>query len=501
MTPKIRSIIGHCSWVSWAMLLCITLVLPSMGIRLNRLPTVGGHQSWRPCLLLPHRKGAAACNEQHPVLRLRGGTESGEDAEMWLDAQVHKWRELSSPPHGDGSATEPTRHIFEIELDVAAPLGSVPAASAPPYAPGDCIAIRAPNPSALVIALVALLPSREVIECKCEQGAAAGMEHGAEVLPATYPAALRELLHRRLTATELVELIWERDLSALTKLSLRGLAAHCSLQEDAAQLLQLASSQHDYNARIQSPAINIVELLRAFPSCRPSLMTVLKILPPLTPRSYSISSTPLQYPSSSPESFSLKFVFALVNRTLMRDDPGIGEAVEWRSCQTIRASSGVGGGDEREEGVEGGSNAMCGILNLYNLLVGRVTGSSADTSTGARTSSRIGSLISSLLQTVDSTLRSIRGSSSNSNSSRAGNLHKTLHIYRPGHCTGFLHTVCQMMGSKEEQGALTSNMQSRFKVLLKRAEKFQLPPDPRSPMVRFLIILGDGGQAFRKFQK
>jgi len=140
---------------------------------------------------------------------------------------------------------------------------------------------------------------------------------------------------------------------------------------------------------------------------------------------------------------------------------------------------------------------MCGNLNLYNLLVGRVTGSSADTSTGARTSSRIGSLISSLLQTVDSTLRSIRGSGSNSssNSSKAGNLHKTLHIYRPGHCTGFLHTVCQMMGSKEEQGAHTSNMQSRFKVLLKRADKFQLPPDPRSPMVRCLIILGRGGKS------
>jgi hypothetical protein len=73
----------------------------------------------------------------------------------WLDAAVRSWRELTSPP-----TSAPARQLFELELDVAMPRGEG-TAGARPYAPGDCVAIRAPNPPGVVAALVDLLVPRD----------------------------------------------------------------------------------------------------------------------------------------------------------------------------------------------------------------------------------------------------------------------------------------------------------------------------------------------------
>jgi len=122
-----------------------------------------------------------------------------------------------------------------------------------------------------------------------------GVGAGDPVIPPTYPAAVGQFLSKRLPAAELEQVIWERDLCSLTKVSLRSLAALCKGKDEADALLKLASSQRKFSAHILSPAIDIVELLVALPSCRPALSDLMATLPALTPRLYSISSSPLQY--------------------------------------------------------------------------------------------------------------------------------------------------------------------------------------------------------------
>lgn len=96
------------------------------------------------------------------IMRLRGGAapspvtagKPGVHGEAWLRATVYSWRELSASTACVDDGT-PMRHIYEMELDVETPSG-LPEYSLQ-YAPGDCIAIKSPNPPALVIALVNML--------------------------------------------------------------------------------------------------------------------------------------------------------------------------------------------------------------------------------------------------------------------------------------------------------------------------------------------------------
>ena len=283
-----------------------------LGDRSDFVPLVRSHQNfrrrspvaqsrevppdWNPPPL-PRLLPRLLPNKRRELLRLRGGanllpgTAPVSECEHWLNATVRSWRELSSPVPGKCDADTPTRHIFEMELDVAMPDDQMNTTLQ--YVPGDCVGIRSPNPPSLVVALVDLLSSCNDVEAS--GGSFRNSSTAGGAIPITYSTAQSESLRQRVPDAELDELIWGRDLSVLPKMSIRHLAAHCSAAEDAAYLVHLASSQQDYIAKVQAPAMNIVELLEALPSCRPSLKSMLEILPPLMPRSYSISSSPLQY--------------------------------------------------------------------------------------------------------------------------------------------------------------------------------------------------------------
>jgi sulfite reductase alpha subunit-like flavoprotein len=247
-------------------------------------------------------------------------------------------RELSSPFNASTNLNEhePTRHIYEVELDILMPAHAARAMM--PYAPGDCIAIRSPNRPSLVLALVDLLIPDEGAGVGVHQQIQADVlraqpdgDTEAGLFPPTYSEEVRQSLRRRLSAAQLRDLIWTCDLSSPTRLSLRSLAGYCAASQsprgpqDASLLVRLASSLEDFAKYIQRPGINVVELLEAVTSCRPSLPALLESLAPLAPRYYSISSSPLQYTpasagGSAAATFSLRFAFTLVNRTLSRTE-------------------------------------------------------------------------------------------------------------------------------------------------------------------------------------
>ena len=101
------------------------------------------------------------------------------------------------------------------------------------------------------------------------------------------------------------------DLRSTSRKSLlKALATCCTEQADAAALARLASKEgkEDYAVQILEEGLTVLELLAAYPSCKPPLELVLELLPPLAPRYYSLSSSPLSPNGPS----SIGFAFTVV---------------------------------------------------------------------------------------------------------------------------------------------------------------------------------------------
>ena len=81
---------------------------------------------------------------------------------------------------------------------------------------------------------------------------------------------------------------------------LRTLAEHCSDKGDKQELLRLSSrgGRQDYACLITPVSPTLLDLLRRYPSCHPPWADLIYALPPLGPRLYSISSSPLESPDS-----------------------------------------------------------------------------------------------------------------------------------------------------------------------------------------------------------
>lgn len=81
------------------------------------------------------------------------------------------------------------------------------------------------------------------------------------------------------------------------------------------RLQELCSKQgsSDYQAFVREPSICLLEVLKAFPSCKPTFERLLEHLPHLNPRPYSVSSSPLTDPSR------LHFVFNVVEFPPIKD--------------------------------------------------------------------------------------------------------------------------------------------------------------------------------------
>lgn len=83
------------------------------------------------------------------------------------------------------------------------------------------------------------------------------------------------------------------------KAFLRVLAEHTSDEAEKRRLLELCSRQgaEEYQRFIRQENLWLMDILAAFPSCKPPLETILQHLPPLLPRFYSVVNSPLSDPN------------------------------------------------------------------------------------------------------------------------------------------------------------------------------------------------------------
>lgn len=88
---------------------------------------------------------------------------------------------------------------------------------------------------------------------------------------------------------------------------LRLLGEHCSSAEDKQGLLHLSSigGRRDYSSRIMAAQPSLLDLFHQFPSSKPPLAALLDCLPPLAPRMYSVSCSPLEAPNAVQVAFSV----------------------------------------------------------------------------------------------------------------------------------------------------------------------------------------------------
>ncbi|KAJ1825449.1 hypothetical protein LPJ56_002663, partial [Coemansia sp. RSA 2599] len=147
---------------------------------------------------------------------------------------------------------------------------------------GDSFNVFAPNDASLVSALL-----KRLDVAGDDPVALKSLDSRVEL-----PVHLRRFQSGKYTLRDI--LTWSADLtSAPKKQTLRALAECCSDTADRERLLFLTSRQGSSvfdELRRQAP--NIVDLLHAFASCKPSPARLVELLPPLAPRAYSICNAP-----------------------------------------------------------------------------------------------------------------------------------------------------------------------------------------------------------------
>eukprot|EP00118_Oscarella_pearsei_P002185 m.9777 g.9777 ORF g.9777 m.9777 type:complete len:760 (+) comp21638_c0_seq3:213-2492(+) len=192
------------------------------------------------------------------------------------------------------SARRLTRHdavkkALEIEMDVSG--------MEPHYEPGDSFSIVCQNSEAEVTWLISRLELSDV----------AHQEAKITVKPG---ATTRDWSHLPQVWTPYGWLKYGCDIRGVPKkMFLRKLAESTSVAGEKRRLLELCSKQgaSEYGSLIRDNSLNLLDILAAFPSCKPSLQTLLNGLLRLQPRSYSVSSSRLV------EETTVRFVFNVVH--------------------------------------------------------------------------------------------------------------------------------------------------------------------------------------------
>ncbi|NXN40051.1 MTRR reductase, partial [Rhinoptilus africanus] len=167
------------------------------------------------------------------------------------------------------------------------------------YQPGDAFCVICPNNVNEVEELLQILGLSE----KGEYFVCVKVKQGTKNKGATHPQHIPE------RSTLKFILTWCLELRAIPKKAfLRALVECTSDAGEKRRLQELCSRQgaSDYTRFIRESNVCLLDLLHAFPSCKPSLNLLIEHLPKLQARSYSVSSSNLYQPGK------LRFVFSIV---------------------------------------------------------------------------------------------------------------------------------------------------------------------------------------------
>uniref|UniRef100_A0A8D0FU45 Methionine synthase reductase n=1 Tax=Strix occidentalis caurina TaxID=311401 RepID=A0A8D0FU45_STROC len=178
-----------------------------------------------------------------------------------------------------------------LELDVADTVFD--------YQPGDAFCVMCPNNVSEVEELLQILGLSE----KGEYFVCVKVKQGTKKKGAAHPQHIPE------RSTLKFILTWCLEIRAIPKKAfLRALVECTSDAGEKRRLQELCSRQgaSDYTRFIRDSNVCLLDLLHAFPSCKPSLNLLIEHLPKLQARSYSVSSSNLYQPGK------LWFVFNIV---------------------------------------------------------------------------------------------------------------------------------------------------------------------------------------------
>ena len=156
------------------------------------------------------------------------------------------------------------------------------------YRTGDYLAVLPLNPSTLVQRALARF------NLDYDSHVQLSMERGDTFLPTGAPVAVGELL------SSYVELA-----VPATRTQLEDLADVAADPAHRAELDALAQDRERYAAEILDKRVSILDLLEMYPSCQLSFTSFLQLLTQLTPRRYSISSSPLWSPDHATLTFAV----------------------------------------------------------------------------------------------------------------------------------------------------------------------------------------------------
>ncbi|XP_010150530.1 PREDICTED: methionine synthase reductase [Eurypyga helias] len=178
-----------------------------------------------------------------------------------------------------------------LELDIADTLFD--------YQPGDAFSVMCPNNFSEVEELLQILGLSE----KGDYFVCVKVKQGTKKKGATHPQ------HIPARCTLKFILTWCLEIRAIPKKAfLRALVECTGDVGEKRRLQELCSRQgaSDYTRFIRESNVCLLDLLRAFPSCKPSLNLLIEHLPKLQARPYSASSSNLYQPGK------LCFVFNIV---------------------------------------------------------------------------------------------------------------------------------------------------------------------------------------------
>ncbi|KDO31809.1 hypothetical protein SPRG_03729 [Saprolegnia parasitica CBS 223.65] len=164
------------------------------------------------------------------------------------------------------------RTVFALDFDLAN--------SGMTYAPGDVLGVNCPNDDGLVAFFLQRLQLSAFADHQVQLAPIASSKKKVSGMPFPAHATLRDVVRDHL------------DLAALPKkATLRALAPHCA---DAKERTRRRGC---FKTFIDAQYLSVLEVLSLFPSCHPPLPLLLSLMPRLSPRYYSIASSPLASPT------------------------------------------------------------------------------------------------------------------------------------------------------------------------------------------------------------